>query len=218
MVESIEKPRVLGRKQSLITDSIFIVLALYFIFVYARSFFMIQHQLTALAYSTFFLAIQLMALSLFLVRKRAKVISSKSPDYLYTLLALGLPLLFRSVMDVGTSNIGTIVAGVLGVAGAALVMGGFLSLNRSFGIAPENRGVKSSGVYRFVRHPMYSGYILAESGFLIIYLSWYNVLVLFLSVTFLLLRLRAEERLLEKDPAYKGYRKKTPWKLMPGIF
>ena len=79
-----------------------------------------------------------MAPFLFLVRKRAKAILTKSTDYLYTLLALGLPLFFRSVMEIGTSIILTIVAGVLGVAGGFLVMGGFLSLNRSFARPPSS--------------------------------------------------------------------------------
>jgi len=93
-----------------------------------------------------------------------------------------------------------------------------LSLNRSFGIAPENRGVKTKSLYGFVRHPMYSGYLLTETGFVLGNFSTYNALVLAAAGLFLVLRLMAEERFLKRDPVYESYMKKTPWKLVPLIF
>ncbi len=93
-----------------------------------------------------------------------------------------------------------------------------MSLNRSFGIAPENRGIKTKGVYRIVRHPMYSGYLLTETGFVLSNFSLYNVLILAAAALFLVLRLMAEERFLKEDPAYLTYAHKTPWKLLPFIF
>ena len=41
-----------------------------------------------------------------------------------------------------------------------LVEDGKLSLGRSFGLMPANRGVVSTGMYRLVRHPIYLGYLV----------------------------------------------------------
>jgi len=106
----------------------------------------------------------------------------------------------------------------LEVAGGFFVLGAFLSLNRSFGIAPENRGVKTMGFYRFIRHPMYFGYVLAEMGFVLNNFSYYNLTVLSLAISFMMLRLQAEERVLRKDREYLKYAQKTRWKLIPLIF
>jgi protein-S-isoprenylcysteine O-methyltransferase Ste14 len=205
-----------NRPLPLLTDSIFIVLALYFVFIYTRSIFVFPQLQTSsfLVYQTLFLLFQLVALGLFLARKEAVLFSSKIVDYVYTLVALGSPMFFQPVFGVGVSIVGE----SLEFAGAILVIGGFLSLNRSFGIAPENRGIKTKGMYRIVRHPMYSGYILTETGFVLNNLSLFNVIILATVIFFLVLRLQAEERLLREDSAYQAYAQKTSWKLIPFVF
>jgi protein-S-isoprenylcysteine O-methyltransferase Ste14 len=116
------------------------------------------------------------------------------------------------------SGIGVPIVGIpLEFVGAVVVLGAFLSLNRSFGIAPENRGIKTKGLYRIVRHPMYSGYLLTEAGFVLSNSSAYNAVIFVSASLFLVLRLIAEERFLKADPAYEAYARKTPWKLIPFI-
>jgi len=199
----------------LLTDSSFIVLALYFIVNYTHSLLTVQSDqgLLFFVYRTLFLVFQLLSLALFLLRKSAGVFSSKLEDYACTLLALGLPMLLRP-----DSGIGVPIVGIpLEFVGAVVVLGAFLSLNRSFGIAPENRGIKTKGLYRIVRHPMYSGYLLTEAGFVLSNSSAYNAVIFVSASLFLVLRLIAEERFLKADPAYEAYARKTPWKLIPFI-
>lgn len=93
-----------------------------------------------------------------------------------------------------------------------------LILRRSFGITPANRGIKVSGAYRFVRHPMYAGYLAVHLGYLIVMFSPYNLLVYGIGWTAQILRLLAEERLLGEDPAYRAYMAQVRWRLIPGIF
>jgi protein-S-isoprenylcysteine O-methyltransferase Ste14 len=161
-----------------------------------------------------FAAYLLIALVLMATRHRATEFSSRIRDYVYTLLGLGSPLLFQPTPRHGGEPMGEILA----FMGTLLILGAFLSLNRSFGLAPQNRGIKTTGVYRLVRHPMYLGYILAETGFVFDNFSILNLFTLAVSVLFLLLRLRAEERLLRTDPIYKAYAKKIRWKLIPFVF
>jgi protein-S-isoprenylcysteine O-methyltransferase Ste14 len=204
-----------ARVLPLLTDLIFVILAFYFLVVYARSLFLnLQLPSSFLLYQTFFLIYQVTALVLFAIRKSMVVFSSRISDYVYTLVALVSPMFFRPV--VGWR--GTLVGDLFVLVGAVLTVGAVLSLNNSFGIGPENRGIKTNGMYRIVRHPMYSGYLLTEVGFVFSNFSLFNLLILAIASFFLVLRLQGEERLLKQDPAYQAYAQKTPWKLLPLLF
>jgi protein-S-isoprenylcysteine O-methyltransferase Ste14 len=93
-----------------------------------------------------------------------------------------------------------------------------LALNRSFGLAAANRGVKRAGPYRFVRHPMYAGYALTQLTFLLQNPSAWNIAVYALAWTVQILRIRAEERVLLEDPAYRAYAGEVRFRLVPGVF
>ena len=60
-------------------------------------------------------------------------------------------------------------------AGAALQLGGMIwqfaskvTLGRSFGLLPAQRGLVMRGPYRIVRHPIYLGYLIGHCGFLLV--------------------------------------------------
>lgn len=93
-----------------------------------------------------------------------------------------------------------------------------LVLARSFGLAPANRGIKKSGPYRFVRHPMYLGYGLTELGLLLIFPSLFNVALFSFAWSIQVWRLMREEAFLSQSPEYQEVMKAVPWRLIPGIF
>ena len=109
------------------------------------------------------------------------------------------------------------VAAPLIWTGTAIALAAKLSLRRSFGLVPANRGVKKGGAYRFVRHPMYTGYVLNHIGFLMLFFSVWNVVIY--ATCWLLLYLRAieEERFLLKDPAYVDYANTVKSRIVPGL-
>jgi len=95
-------------------------------------------------------------------------------------------------------------------AGDALALWGLLHLKRSFSIMSEVRDWVRGGPYRWVRHPMYSGEILATLGFCLLKFSYFNLFLTLLFVLLLALRARfEEEKILPVYPEYADYRKKT---------
>ena len=103
-------------------------------------------------------------------------------------------------------------------SGLALQSFGMLSLNRSIGIVPANRGVVTSGLYRLVRNPLYSAYTLTQAGYLIANFCPYNASVVTASVLLQVLRIYNEERFLVADPRYVAFMKRTRWRMVPYLF
>jgi len=199
---------------SVITDFLFVSIATYLVLDYGWTILFRPISLLLVAREIFYTVYLLMALTFLAVRNNARNFTARRVDHLYTFLAFSAPLFFQP-----SSYSGPMFARVLlEFVGLGFVVSAFLFLNRSFGLAPQNRGIKTAGVYRLVRHPMYLGYILAYVGYVLDDFSNFNIFVLAASVLFLLLRLNAEERLLEQDPAYKEYSEKTRWKLIPFLF
>lgn len=102
--------------------------------------------------------------------------------------------------------------------GLAIHVGAKLSLLRSFGVVAANRGVRVGGVYRLVRHPMYAGYMLTHIGYLLVAPSFWNAAVYASVWIFLILRIRAEERVLSEDPVYQDFKRRVRYRLMVGIY
>jgi protein-S-isoprenylcysteine O-methyltransferase Ste14 len=101
--------------------------------------------------------------------------------------------------------------------GTAIALAAKLSLRRSFGLVPANRGVKKSGAYRFVRHPMYTGYVLNHIGFLMLFFSVWNLVIYATCWVLLYLRAIEEERFLLRDPEYVDYAKTVKSRIVPGL-
>jgi protein-S-isoprenylcysteine O-methyltransferase Ste14 len=93
-----------------------------------------------------------------------------------------------------------------------------ITLGRSMGFVPAHRGLKFSGPYRFIRHPMYAGYILCHFAFLAANPSIWNAVIYAIVIPLHVYRLCAEETLLGLDPLYGGYRREVRYRLVPGLF
>ena len=106
----------------------------------------------------------------------------------------------------------TLIAG-----GSAVSLAAKAFLGRSFGIVAANRGVKASGTYRIVRHPMYLGYMLSHLGFLAMYCSMPNFAIYAVVWSCFWLRAVEEEKILLRDPAYQSYASKVRFRLVPGV-
>lgn len=111
-----------------------------------------------------------------------------------------------------------LIGQILQVAGALLQIGALASLNRSLGLLPAHRGIKSDGMYRFVRHPLYTAYIVTLTGYLVSNLSLYNTVIVVAGTAFMVLRIRYEEELLRTYPVYASYAERTRWRIIPSVW
>ena len=121
------------------------------------------------------------------------------------------------VLPTGTSIAPDVVTAPLIMFGTVIALAAKLSLRRSFGLVPANHGVKVGGAYRFVRHPMYTGYVLNHIGFLLMFFSVWNIAVYLSCWVLLYLRAIEEERFLLTDPAYCAYKDTVRGRIIPGL-
>ena len=99
-----------------------------------------------------------------------------------------------------------------------MVIGGKLSLGRSFGLMPANRGIVSTGLYRVVRHPIYLGYLITHIGFVAANPTPWNAVTLIAADLALMWRAVCEEQMLGQDPSYREYLQVVRWRVLPGVF
>lgn len=92
------------------------------------------------------------------------------------------------------------------------------SLGRSFGAAPANRGIRTGGLYRWIRHPLYSFELLFLIGYVLGNLTPRNLIVLVVMAIVQWFRSVREERLLEQTPIYRDYKSRVRWRFLPGVF
>jgi protein-S-isoprenylcysteine O-methyltransferase Ste14 len=151
-----------------------------------------------------------------LIRRPTGNISLRLGDWLLAFTATCGPLLFQPGADTHPALI--YIGLPLVFAGMAWQIAAKLVLRRSFGVTPANRGVKISGPYRAMRHPIYAGYLATHVGLLMLMPSWFNAAIYAVSWWAQILRLQAEERFLLADPAYQDYAGRVRWRLVPGIY
>ena len=148
-------------------------------------------------------------------RAPASVDRSMQARVLTAISMLGPPLV-RPTADPGIAP--ELLTVLVSAAGLLVVIGGKLSLGRSFGLMPANRGVVSTGLYRLVRHPIYMGYLVTHCAFVAANPTRWNLLLLVTADAALLARAVCEERTLAGDPQYRAYQGLVRWRVLPGVF
>ena len=160
-------------------------------------------------------AISEMLSVMFILTRRPGEIACSPWAVLVAFAGTALPLLVRPG---GTDLAPTLLSSIIMSCGLALSVASKLYLNRSFGLIAANRGVKVGGPYRLVRHPMYLGYIITQTGFLLSNFDWRNSAIYTVAWSCQLLRMREEESVLRHDQAYRDFTGKVSSRLIPGIY
>ena len=102
---------------------------------------------------------------------------------------------------------------ILFVGGAIIGLLGVVGLRHSLSIFPtptKKAELVSSGIYKFVRHPMYTGLILIALSFIICRLSLLGVALFIGLISILIIKSSYEERMLARRfTEYNTYRNAT---------
>ena len=159
--------------------------------------------------------LETMVVAMFLARREASA-TNISPMALGATALGTFSTLFLAPFD--RSDVPGAVTVPIQLIGLAMAIVALGSLRRSFGLAPANRGVKTAGMYRFVRHPLYAAYLVTFSGYVLAYPTPRNLIVLGCSITGQVLRMQLEERLLLRDQQYVDYAAKTRFRIVPGLY
>ncbi len=102
---------------------------------------------------------------------------------------------------------------VVAVFGGIIITLALLQLNKNLSPFPtpkNNATLLESGLYKYSRHPIYTGIILLVIGFSVYHNSGYKLLIsLLLVILFYLKSVYEEERLEQTFPDYKNYKTRT---------
>jgi protein-S-isoprenylcysteine O-methyltransferase Ste14 len=159
---------------------------------------------------------ELLVVILTMVRRKARLVDHSVAAAVMTTVSLcGPPLLRATTLTPLLPDTATAIISGLGLI---LVVVGKMALGRSFGLVPANRGVVVRGPYTFVRHPIYTGYLITHVAFLLADPSPWNIGVVLIADTALIIRALMEERVLSADADYQGYCRRVSWHLVPGVF
>lgn len=188
----------------------YILCSIFAVFSYRM---VLGYQATGSLVTLVYLFDQMLVLIFILFRRRTDDISCRPDDWLVGFAGTFFALLYGA--SSGNPLIPNILVMLLLVTGLVIHLSAKLTLRRSFGVVAANRGIKSSGPYRFVRHPMYTGYMVSQAGLYLSGPTLNNTVVLCICWALFLGRIRAEERVLGADPTYA---KLAPYKLIPGLY
>ncbi len=130
------------------------------------------------------------------------------------MLALPLMMKFDAKAPAPLYSLGA----ALELLGVVLSQSARIWMGRAFGILPANRGIVTQGPFRWVRHPVYSGWLILTTGRVLLSFRLINVLLALATVPFVIWRIALEERLLQNDPAYQSYQAQVRFKLFPYLY
>jgi protein-S-isoprenylcysteine O-methyltransferase Ste14 len=102
--------------------------------------------------------------------------------------------------------------------GLAISVVSLFALGRSFGSVAADRGMVDRGPYAIVRHPLYTGYLLIQVGYIFQSISWWNVSVVLFVTASNVGRALAEERVLATSGEYETYQRRVRWRLLPRVW
>jgi len=141
-----------------------------------------------------------------------------TPDPLFWLLAFAATywlFLFGRFADVGVSVSPAWLIFCLSVASFAVSVWARISLGRSIGLVPAQRGLVTTGAYRFMRHPIYTGIFFSYTALALQNCSLRNVAIFASGAALFVIKSFVEEGFLRQDAEYERYMERVPWRWFP---
>ncbi len=132
--------------------------------------------------------------------------------YVYNIIAVIHPP--GNVLVVPREYLGlSVLAGMyVAIAGLVIALVAISDMRRSFSILVQVRDIITSGLYRYVRHPIYCGHVITMFGFALLDPRIYSILFVAIGIGLTFFRASLEERkLCQFSQEYRRYKQNTPF-------
>ncbi len=103
------------------------------------------------------------------------------------------------------------------VASFAISVWARISLGRSIGLVPAQRKIISTGAYRFMRHPIYTGIYLSYLALCLQNFSVVNMAIFATGAGLFMVKSVIEENFLRLDADYEAYMARVRWRWLPYV-
>lgn len=184
---------------------------IYLLFVYA----FLNNFLTHGKISSILMLLQMTLVAyLFMAREYPNRISYSISDWGVAIAGTVLPVFIRPTASPSDDLflLGLQIFGIL------LTTAGLLCLNKSFGFVAAVRVVKTKGVYQYIRHPIYCGYLFSIGSVVAQNLSFVNVAIFLTVCAADVYRILAEEKILSQEEEYRAFKEKVKWRVIPFVW
>ncbi len=169
------------------------------------------HRLLIVCFYALFVLLYLMRSS---ARATTNSFAAKTIAVIATFMPFSIPAVSQPINDPGIM----LSANVVTILGVAITLCSLSVLGRSVSIIPQARSLVQNGPYKFVRHPVYLGELIAIFGIVLARFSLPAMAVFCLLTAAQIYRALQEERLLAGTfPEYESYSVKRA-RFIPGIY
>ena len=118
----------------------------------------------------------------------------------------------------GNALVANWITNSLAILGLVVMLWARISLGRNIGLVPAQRELVHSGAYAFMRHPVYTAFLLTSTAFVLRAYSPLNVLLMGLGVFwFIPVKSLVEENFLRADPQYAAYMQQVRARWIPFV-
>jgi protein-S-isoprenylcysteine O-methyltransferase Ste14 len=175
-------------------------------------------HLATIAVEDLLLILQLSVMAVTMVARRAPRRITHNP--LFWILAFGAsywPVYTNFLYQDGDRIVPRAVSLVTSTIGFLISIWARVSLGRNIGFVPAERAIVTSGIYRFVRHPIYTGLFIGIIADEMAGFSWRNVALDIAWISLFVVKSHVEESFLVRSSQYAEYKKRVRWRWFPGI-
>lgn len=159
----------------------------------------------------------LLLVATMLVRRTPTRVTLHPVLWLLAFVATYWLFIFGRFADVGVAAAPSSLVLVLSFASFAVSVWARVSLGRSIGLVPANRGLVTTGAYRFMRHPIYTGVYLAYAALALQNWSLRNATIFGVGAMLFVIKSFVEEAFLRQDAEYARYMAQVRWRWLPYI-
>jgi len=175
-----------------------------------------RHWLMDLPRALFFAQAALFVVTM-LIRRNPVRISANPWCWLVAFVSSNYALLTAASLRAGVRVAPAAFINALAVFGLWMSIFARFSLGRNIALVPAQREIVTGGMYRYIRHPIYSAYFVSATGWVLSSWSLVNALAIASGCAIFVVRTLMEESFLSQDPCYLAYMKRVRGRWLPWL-